>query len=82
MRTKYRLGVFALTITGVCHAEWRYPHGDSANTGFTTITAAAVAAARVDQVGELAAGAGPVVGTDETVYVGDLSGTVQVRSTW
>jgi hypothetical protein len=77
MRTKYVLGLFALAIAGVCHADWRYPHGDSANTGFSnTVTAGAESAIRADQVGVLAAGAGPVVGSDGTVYIGNLSGSV------
>lgn len=77
MRTKYALGLSVLTIAGVCHADWQYPHGDSANTGFAnTVTAPAGSAIRVNQVGELAAGAGPVVASDGTVYVGNLSGSV------
>ena len=54
MKTKYLLGLFALTVTGVCHADWRYPHGDGANTGFSnTATAAAGAPSRIDQAGSL-----------------------------
>jgi len=77
IRAKYVLGLFAITIAGVCHADWQYPHGDSANTGFAnTVTPPARSAIRVAQVGELVAGACPVVGSDGTVYIGDLSGSV------
>jgi hypothetical protein len=56
---------------------WDHPHGDSENSGFANVvTAPAVRPMQLVPVGELSAGAGPVVGSDGTVYVGNLFGQV------
>lgn len=78
MRTKYVLGIVALAaMTNISYADWKYPHGDSANTGFAKlVTAPAARPMRAAAVGEIASGAGPVVGPDGTVYIGNLYGQV------
>jgi hypothetical protein len=78
MRTKYVLGVVALAVmTNISYAVWSYPHGDSANTGFAKqVTAPAARPMRTAPVGELSSGAGPVVGPDGTVYIGNVYGQV------
>lgn len=59
------------------HAEWRYPHADAANTDFAkVVTAPASKSLRAATIGPLASGAGPVVGPDGTVYIGNLNGQV------
>src|ERR1700674_5331347 len=61
MKTKYVLTIVAhAAMTSVSYADWKYPHGDSANTGFAKlVTAPAVRPMQFAQVGELASGAGP-----------------------
>jgi hypothetical protein len=78
MSTRAILSVLAIAaITSVSHAAWNSAHGDSANTGFVKIdTVPASAPAQIAEVGELGSGAGPVVGPDGTVYVGNLYGQV------
>ncbi|MDH6146410.1 hypothetical protein OKW46_000332 [Paraburkholderia sp. WSM4179] len=64
-------------IANVGYTEWRYPHADAANTGFVkVITAPATEMLRAATIGPLASGAGPVVGPDGTVYIGNLNGQV------
>jgi hypothetical protein len=55
---------------------WQRPHADGANTGYANVaTAPATKPARtVPNLGTFAAGAGPVIGADGTVYVGNLQG--------
>lgn len=55
---------------------WQRPHADGANTGYANVaTAPATKPARtVSNLGTFAAGAGPVIGADGTVYVGNLQG--------
>lgn len=64
-------------IANVGYAEWRYPHADAANTGFAkVITAPAKEMIRAATIGPLASDAGPVIGPDGTVYIGNLNGQV------
>jgi hypothetical protein len=55
---------------------WQRPHADGANTGYANVaTAPAGKAARtVPNLGSFAPGAGPVIGADGTVYVGNMQG--------
>ncbi len=55
---------------------WQRPHADGANTGYANVvTAPATKPARtIPNLGTFAAGAGPVIGADGTVYVGNLQG--------
>lgn len=57
------------------YAAWTTAHGGSDNTGFAkVVTAPAVAASAIVDVGPLAPGANPVTGPDGTVYIGNLNG--------
>lgn len=78
MKTKYVLGAVVLAVmTNISYADWSYPHGDSANTGFAKqVTAPAERPMRTAPVGALSSGAGPVVGPDGTVYIGNVYGQV------
>ncbi|MFM0053804.1 outer membrane protein assembly factor BamB family protein [Caballeronia grimmiae] len=78
MNIKPALCVAALAaIANLGYAEWRYPHADAANTGFAkVITAPAKEMIRAATIGPLASGAGPVIGPDGTVYIGNLNGQV------
>ena len=58
-------------------ASWDHPHSDSVNTGFVkVVTERAVRPMQIVPVGELSSGAGPVIGSDGTVFVGNLFGQV------
>jgi hypothetical protein len=66
-----------LVVAAPASGAWDHPHGDSENSGFANVvTAPAVRPMQLVPVGELSAGAGPVVGPDGTVYVGNLFGQV------
>jgi outer membrane protein assembly factor BamB len=62
---------------------WDHPRGDAANTGFIDVTTAPATAPvqTVPNLGIFAPGAGPVIGTDGTAYVGNFHGEVRaIRS--
>ena len=66
--------VLAAQMHRAC-ASWDHPHSDSGNTGFVrVVTAKAVRPMQIVPVGELSSGAGPVIGSDGTVFVGNLFG--------
>jgi outer membrane protein assembly factor BamB len=56
--------------------SWNHPLGDAANTCFANVRtqAAGVADARVDGLGGVRPGLGPVIGPDGTVYLANASG--------
>ncbi|MET0986538.1 MAG: hypothetical protein ABW034_14145 [Steroidobacteraceae bacterium] len=59
-------------------AQWRHPHGESANTGFSSVDTLPAQRPRMTQpLGRLAPGANPVVGNDGMVYIGNLSGELK-----
>jgi outer membrane protein assembly factor BamB len=59
-------------------AQWRHPHGESANTGFSRVDTLPAQRPRMTQpLGHLAPGVNPVVGNDGMVYVGNLDGEIK-----
>ena len=58
---------------------WDHPRGNAANTGFADVATVPAAAPlqSVPGVGPLAPGAGPVIGPDGTVYVGNFTGELR-----
>ena len=56
-------------------AAWERPHADGANSGFADVrTVPAAAPAVVPGIGTYAAGAGPAIARDGTVYLGNKEG--------
>ncbi len=56
-------------------AAWERPHADGANSGFADVdTVPAAAPHTVASIGTFAAGAGPVIAPDGTVYLGNKEG--------
>jgi hypothetical protein len=55
---------------------WQRPHADGANTGYANVKtqAAAKPAITIPNLGTIAPGAGPVIGPDGTVYIGNMQG--------
>ncbi len=64
------------TVSAPFAATWDHVHGDAANSGFADVyTQPAVEpSATVTGLGVFAPGAGPVIGPDGTVYLGDEQG--------
>lgn len=68
----------ALLLTSTAaSADWRFPHGDAANTGFARVNTNAAQRPKVALTGPVAPGANPVTGPDGTVYVGNLDGELR-----
>jgi hypothetical protein len=59
-------------------ATWDHAHGDAANSGFADVVTrpALRASATVPGLGSFAPGAGPVIGPDGTVYLGNEQGVL------
>ncbi|MBV1798613.1 hypothetical protein [Siccirubricoccus sp. G192] len=59
-------------------ATWDHAHGDAANSGFAGVATrpALRASATVPGLGSFAPGAGPVIGPDGTVYLGNEQGVL------
>lgn len=59
-------------------ATWDHAHGDAANSGFADVVTrpALKPSATVPGLGTFASGAGPVIGPDGTVYLGNEQGTL------
>ena len=81
----FRLALLAGIVAGALStaaaafaATWDHVHGDAANSGFADVyTQPAVKpSATVTGLGVFAPGAGPVIGPDGTVYLGDEQGTL------
>jgi hypothetical protein len=70
--------VAALLLAGAPSyaGTWDHPRGDAANTGFIDVTTAPATAPvqAVPGLGLFAPGAGPVIATDGTAYVGNFHG--------
>jgi hypothetical protein len=63
----------AVATTGAW--AWERPHFDGANSGFADVETAVAAAPRtVPSIGTFAAGAGPAIAPDGTVYLGNKEG--------
>jgi hypothetical protein len=60
-------------------ATWDHPHGNAANTGFADVATVPAAAPMqsVPGIGPVAPGAGPVIGPDGTVYLGNFAGELR-----
>ncbi len=73
------LFALALLATSSAAQAWQRPHGVGSNTGLEdVVTAAAVTPIGPPvSLGSLAAGAGPVVAPDGTVYVGTIQGELK-----
>jgi hypothetical protein len=62
-------------VTTASALAWERPHADGANSGFADVdTAPAAAPAVVPSIGTFAAGAGPAIAPDGTVYLGNKEG--------
>lgn len=60
------------------HAAWQHAHGDSDNAGFAPVnTVAASQPINGTFLGRVAPGANPVIGSDGTVYIGNMTGELQ-----
>lgn len=59
--------------------SWRHAHGNAANTGFINVftAPAALPARKVSGLGSYAPGAGPVIGPDGSVYLGNIQGQLR-----
>lgn len=73
--------IVALAMLGIVAATgaeaWERPHADGANSGFVDVaTLPAEAPAVVTGIGTFAAGAGPAIAADGTVYLGNKEGQV------
>ena len=82
---RWAAALAAALLAGVpAHAgTWDHPRGDAANTGFIDVTTAPATAPVLTApgLGVFAPGAGPVIGTDGTAYVGNFHGEVRaIRS--
>jgi hypothetical protein len=75
LRAAIALAVLA-SIARPAAALWDHAHGDSANTGFADVATlpATKPSATIGKIGTFAPGAGPVIGPDGTVYLGNLEG--------
>ncbi len=70
--------VTLLATVPPANAVWNHAHGDSTHTGFAdVVTAPARTPKRFVQLGPTAPGAGPVIGPDGTVCVGNMQGWLQ-----
>ena len=66
----------SIAATHPAVALWDHAHGDSANTGFADVTTvpATKPSTVAGKIGTFAPGAGPVIGPDGTVYIGNQQG--------
>lgn len=76
---RWRILFLALTSMAIAlthqAAAWERPHADGANSGFADVeTQPAAAPAVVPGIGTYAAGAGPAIAPDGTVYLGNKEG--------
>src|SRR5262245_2067259 len=58
------------------YPSWPFPHSNGANTGSVAVTTAPAAAGSISvpNIGTFAPGAGPVVASDGTLYIGNEQG--------
>lgn len=75
------IAVAALTVAGLPGqaATWDHAHGDATNSGFADVATlpALRPLATVPGIGSYAPGAGPVIGPDGTVYLGNEQGELR-----
>lgn len=76
---RWRISFLALTAMSIAltqpAAAWERPHADGANSGFADVeTLPAAAPAVVPGIGTYAAGSGPAIAPDGTVYLGNKEG--------
>ena len=65
----------AMGASAMQAAAWERPHADGANSGFADVATAPAAAPKpVPGIGTYAAGAGPAIASDGTVYLGNKEG--------
>ncbi|MCA9457959.1 MAG: PQQ-like beta-propeller repeat protein [Nitrospira sp.] len=59
--------------------SWRHTHGDAANTGFANVVTApgTLPSRKVSGLGSYAPGAGPVIASNGTVYLGNSQGQLR-----
>jgi hypothetical protein len=79
--SKFRaLIVLAALALAACvpsdYPAWRFAHASGANTGLVLVTTAPAAAGSISvpNIGTFAAGAGPVIASDGTLYIGNEQG--------
>jgi hypothetical protein len=73
------ISLAALALTACVPSDypnWRFAHASAANTGFVLVTTAPAAAGSISvpNIGTFAPGAGPVIASDGTVYIGNEQG--------
>lgn len=69
------LAAMLLGLAAAPAAAWERPHADGANSGFEDVeTLPAAAPAVVPSIGTYAAGSGPAIAPDGTVYLGNKEG--------
>ena len=68
--------VAAVAVLALPALAWDQFHGDSANTGFVDVRTrvARLPSRKIENLGEVAPGAGPVVGPDGVVYLATREG--------
>lgn len=75
------IAMAALTVAGLPGqaATWDHAHGDATNSGFVDVATSPALRplAMVSGIGSYAPGAGPVIGPDGTVYVGNEQGELR-----
>ncbi|MBV9655931.1 MAG: hypothetical protein JOZ42_15360 [Acetobacteraceae bacterium] len=78
LRTLLTATFLTAALTGNAAATWDRAHGDAANAGFTDVATrpAVQPSATVPNLGTFARGAGPVIGPDGTVYLGNEQGVL------
>lgn len=66
-------------VGGGAVGSWSHAHGDAANRGFADVVTApgSLPARKVMGIGSYAAGAGPVIAADGTVYLGNTQGQLR-----
>ncbi len=72
------LAATAWTVPALAGTSWDHVHGDAANSGFADVATrpASKPSATVPNLGTFAPGAGPVIGPDGTVYLGNEQGVL------